>query len=89
MSDVDDANRLPGGAARGVLEYLTRSIVDDPDDVRIDVQSGRGLRLEVHVAPGDVGKVIGRRGRTAQALRTVTRAAAARDGGDVFVDIAD
>jgi predicted RNA-binding protein YlqC (UPF0109 family) len=47
------------------------------------------VRLSLKVGPGDVGRVIGRRGRTAQALRAVTRAAAARDGEEVFVDIVD
>jgi predicted RNA-binding protein YlqC (UPF0109 family) len=85
----DDANQLPGGRARTVLEYVARGIVDEPDDVHIEVLEGRSVRLELHVAPSDVGKVIGRRGRTAQALRAVTRAAAALDGGDASVDIAD
>ena len=54
------------------LEHLVRGIVDYPDDVRVDmVTSRRGRTLEVRVHPDDLGKVIGRRGRTAKALRTV------------------
>ena len=86
---TDEYNRIPGGTGRAVLEYLVRQLVDSPDDVVIEVAEGRPARLILHVAPGDVGRVIGRRGRTAQAIRAVTRAAAALEGGDVFVDIAD
>lgn len=88
----DPFNRLPGGKAKAVLEYLAREIVDEPDAVGVEVtggSDGQPVRLRVEVAPGDVGRLIGRRGRTAQAIRAVTRAAAARDGEEVFVDIAD
>lgn len=91
-SGGDPFNRLPGGRARAVLDYLARQIVDEPDVVEVESSGGddRGpVRLSLKVAPGDVGRVIGRRGRTAQAIRAVTRAAAARDGEEVFVDIAD
>ncbi|WP_462187775.1 MULTISPECIES: RNA-binding protein [unclassified Frankia] len=54
------------------LEHLVRGIVDHPDDVRVDLNNGRrGRTLEVRVHPEDLGKVIGRRGRTARELRTV------------------
>jgi hypothetical protein len=87
----DPFNRVPGGTARAVLEYLARQIVDEPDAVGVETSGGGGqpVRLRLEVAPDDVGRVIGRRGRTAQAIRAVTRAAAARDGEEVFVDIAD
>jgi uncharacterized protein len=88
----DPFNRAPGGRARAVLEFLARQIVDEPDAVGVETsagQPGQPVRLRLQVAPGDVGRVIGRRGRTAQAIRAVTRAAAARDGEEVFVDIAD
>lgn len=91
-SGVDPFNRLPGGRARAVLEYLARQIVDEPGAVEVDSMGGRSgdsVHLSLKVAPNDVGRVIGRRGRTAQAIRAVTRAAAARDGEEVFVDIAD
>jgi hypothetical protein len=88
----DPFNRIPGGTAKAVLEYLARQIVDEPDAVGVETTSsgnGQPVRLRLEVAPDDVGRVIGRRGRTAQAIRAVTRAAAARDGEEVFVDIAD
>jgi hypothetical protein len=72
--------------AQKVLEYLATSIVDAPDDVEVEVD---GNTLRLHVAPDDMGKVIGRRGRTAQAIRSVVRAAGAREGTDVNVDIVD
>ncbi len=75
---------------RELIEFLVRALVDDPDSVSIDVAQGRrGLSMRVSVAPDDMGRVIGRRGRTAQAIRTVVRAAAAREGMDVHVDIVD
>jgi len=87
---TDDDGDLDGGSAATVLEYLAQSIVDDPSAVDIEVEDGRGgPTLRLRVAPDDMGKVIGRRGRVAQAIRTVVRAAGARDGDDVKVDIVD
>jgi hypothetical protein len=61
------------------LEHLVKGIVDNPDDVVVAEKSGRrGTTLEVHVNPEDIGKVIGRNGRTAKALRTVVSALAGR-----------
>ncbi|MEZ5247776.1 MAG: KH domain-containing protein [Ilumatobacteraceae bacterium] len=58
---------------------MVRSVVDDPEAVRIEGAEGRHrVRLEVTVGPGDLGRVIGRRGRTAQSIRTLVRAAAVR-----------
>ena len=69
------------------LEHLVRGIVDHPDDVRVDlVDSRRGRRLEVRVHPDDLGKVIGRNGRTAKALRLVMNAVGGRG---VRVDVVD
>ena len=90
--DVSDdlGNRAPGGAARAVLEHAARSIVDEPDAVEIDVSEGRsGVLFSLRVSPSDMGRVIGRRGRVAQALRVLVRAAAAREGTDAVVDIVD
>lgn len=76
--------------AIAVLTHVVRSIVDDPEQVTVDASESRGkVRLEVRVGPGDLGRVIGRRGRTAQSIRTVVRAAATRDDVDVDVDFAD
>ena len=70
-----------------VLEHLVKGIVDNPDDVTVDMVSGRrGRTLEVRVAPDDLGKVIGRNGRTAKALRTVVTALGGRG---VRVDVVD
>jgi len=70
------------------LEHLVKGIVDHPDDVRIDaVSSARGEVLEVRVHPDDRGRVIGRGGRNAKALRTLVSALA--DGRRVRVDVAD
>lgn len=85
---TDEFNRIPGGRAKAVLEYLARHLVDEPEEVSVEVGDGSPVRLTLRVAPNDVGRVIGRRGRTAQALRAVTRAAASREGDEVFVDIA-
>ena len=64
--------------------------IDDPSLVIVDGAESRGrVRLEVRVGPGDLGRVIGRRGRTAQSIRTVVRAAATRDDVEVDVDFAD
>ncbi|MDO7869189.1 MULTISPECIES: RNA-binding protein [Nocardioides] len=71
------------------LEHLVRGIVDHPDDVTVrDKQLRRGSVLEVRVHPDDLGKVIGRSGRTASAFRTVISALAGRGGARVdFVDV--
>ena len=88
--DMDDGNRLVGSISRTVLEYVAKAIVDDPDSVVVDVDEGRGsISLRLNVSPDDMGRVIGRRGRTAQAIRTVVRAAAAKEGLDAHVDIVD
>jgi predicted RNA-binding protein YlqC (UPF0109 family) len=89
-ADEDAGNRVAGGTARSVLEHLARSIVDDPEGVAVEVSETRsGIHLALHVAQGDMGRIIGRRGRTAQALRTLVRAAAARDNQEASVDIVD
>lgn len=70
------------------LEHLVRGIVDSPDDVRVSSKSNRrGETLEVRVHQEDLGRVIGRQGRTARALRTVISALA--DGESVRVDVVD
>ena len=71
-----------------LIEYITRSLVENPDQVHISShRSGPNLYIEVTAAPGDVGRLIGRRGRTAQAIRAVARVAAARQGLRVTIDI--
>jgi predicted RNA-binding protein YlqC (UPF0109 family) len=85
-----DANRVPAATARDVCEYLVKAVVEEPDGVEVDVaERGRGTTIEVRVAPGDMGRVIGKRGRIAQSIRTVVRAAAVRDGATVDVDFVE
>jgi uncharacterized protein len=73
-----------------LLAELARRLVDDPDAVRVDeVERDGALVLQLHVAKDDVGKVIGRQGRIARALRTVVRAGAARSSHRVLVEIVD
>ena len=89
---VDDmaGNRVEGGTARAVLDYMTRSIATEPDAVVVETDdSGRTVRFRIHVAPGDMGRMIGRRGRVAQAIRTLVRVAASRDGVETNVDFVD
>jgi len=70
------------------LEHLVRGVVDNPDDVTVTSRSlRRGELLEVRVHPDDLGRVIGRQGRTARALRTVVSALSTR--GPVRVDVVD
>jgi uncharacterized protein len=90
VSQPEAAPKRRGALAIGVLEYLASQIVDDPDAVRVDVEEGPGgVTLRLHVAPDDMGKVIGKRGRVAQSIRTLVRAAGAREGIGVNVDIVD
>jgi uncharacterized protein len=90
---ADEGNRrseLDGGTPLAVLTYLARSLSNDPDSVVIETEERRGgLRLNLHVAPDDMGRVIGRRGRTAQAIRTLVNVAGAKDGIQASVDIVD
>lgn len=70
------------------LEHLVRGLVDNPDDIRVkDKDMRRGRMLEVRVHPDDIGKVIGRQGRTAQSLRTVIGALAG--GENIRIDFVD
>ena len=97
MSDVEatdtpeeDGNTVPAATATSVLDLLVTSLVDDPEAVRIDpIQQRDRVRLEVRVGPDDMGRVIGKRGRVANAIRTVVRAAAVRDGVDVDIEFED
>jgi hypothetical protein len=74
-----------------VLTHVVKSIVDDPNAVQVEGfdEGENKVLLEVRVGEGDLGRVIGRRGRTAMSIRNVVRAAAARDGVDVDVDFVD
>lgn len=75
-------------AARDLVEYVAKSLVDDPNAVRVDVVDDDGETvIELHVAEDDMGKVIGRNGSVAKALRTLLKVSAARDGVPVSLEI--
>jgi uncharacterized protein len=86
-----EGNRIVGGLPKGVLEYVARNIVDDPDGVFVETSERREgeVELRLHVSPADMGKVIGRRGRVAQALRQVVAAAGTKEGVRASLDIVD
>jgi predicted RNA-binding protein YlqC (UPF0109 family) len=86
-SGADSPSEVP----RELLEYLAEGLVDEPEKVSVEQFEGDGgtVVLELCVAPEDYGKVIGRGGRTAHALRTVVKAAATGEGCHVLVDIVD
>ena len=72
------------------MEYLARGLVDEPDAVRVEEIEREGATvIQLHVAKDDVGKVIGRQGRIARALRTIVRAGAARSSYRILVEIVD
>ena len=74
--------------AREVVEVIARALVDDPDAVRVTETDHRGMAvIELFVAPEDLGRVIGRQGRTASALRTLVAAAAEHAGGKATLEI--
>jgi len=88
--DDDAGNRVSGGTPLAVVTYLVNSIASDTEAVVINTEErGDSVRFRIHVAPEDMGRVIGRRGRVAQAIRTVVAAAGARDGVQTSVDIVD
>lgn len=71
-----------------LVEYLAKSLVDHPEDVHVnEVEGERTIILELSVSPVDMGKVIGKQGRIAKAIRTVVKAAAAKEGKKVSVEI--
>ena len=73
-----------------LLEFLARSLVDHPEQVRVEETETRdGVVLRLSVAKEDVGKVIGKQGRIARALRTVVKASAVKDGKQATVEIID
>ena len=73
-----------------LLLYLARSLVDEPDKVTVTEYEGDGETIyELRVAPGDMGKVIGRHGKIAKEIRTLMRSVAVRQGTRVSVDIVD
>ena len=83
--DSDAANPV-----RAVVEVVVRALVDKPDAVQVHESSRRGMTvLELTTAPGDMGKIIGRQGRTAAALRTLVAVTAEKHGERAQLDIRD
>jgi predicted RNA-binding protein YlqC (UPF0109 family) len=82
---------MPGESPRQLLEYLAEGLVDDPDAVAVEQfeEDDGTIVLELCVGAEDYGRIIGRGGRTAHALRTVVKAAAAGEGSHVLLDIVD
>ena len=76
---------------KDLIEFVARALVDDPDAVRVESYEDEDgtVVYELHVAEDDVGKVIGRNGRTVNALRTVVRACSVKQGRRVLVDVVD
>lgn len=71
-----------------MIEYLVKELVDEPEQVSVtEVPGDESTTYEVHVAPGDLGKVIGKQGRIANALRTVAKAVAMKDKKKVYLEI--
>jgi predicted RNA-binding protein YlqC (UPF0109 family) len=78
------------GSIRDVVEVLAKALTDRPDDVRVTESEHRGTTVvELYVAPGELGRVIGRQGRTAAALRTLASAAGEKVGKTVTLEIRD
>ena len=75
---------------KDLLEYLAKALVDNPDGVEVtSVEGERSIILQLRVDPDDVGKVIGKKGRIAQAMRTLIKASATKEGRNAIVEIID
>ncbi len=73
-----------------LVEYIAKSLVEDPSQVQVRVvENANALNLELHVAPGDMGRVIGKGGRVANAIRTLVRVAAVRQGKRATLEVVD
>ena len=81
---------MSDSGARAVVEVLARALTGRPDDVRVvESRHENTTLIELYVAPGDLGKVIGKQGRTAAALRTLASTAGEREGKQVTLEIRD
>jgi uncharacterized protein len=95
MAAADPSTRLGAGAGGGdpikaVVEVVARALVDHPDAVRVTENERRGMTVySLTTAPGDMGKIIGRQGRTAAALRTIVALTAEKHGKRAQLDIRD
>jgi predicted RNA-binding protein YlqC (UPF0109 family) len=93
---VDEGNERQDGqneraaTAVAALEFIAKSLAEDPSAVSVEVNERQGkVVLSLSVGPNDMGRIIGRRGRTAQAIRALVGAAGSRDGVTTSVDIVD
>jgi predicted RNA-binding protein YlqC (UPF0109 family) len=83
-------NRVQGERAKAAVEHIARHLVDDPEGVFVDASERRDtVALMIHASPGDLGRIIGKRGRVIQAVRQVARAAGSTEGVRVTVDVAE
>jgi predicted RNA-binding protein YlqC (UPF0109 family) len=93
LDNIVNENNAAGdnaATATAVLEFIATSLADDPSAVSVEVSERQGkVVLSLSVGPDDMGRIIGRRGRTAQAIRALVGAAGARDGVTTSVDIVD
>ena len=90
VEDDSAGNRVGGARARAAVEHIARHLVDDPDGVFVDAnERGGNVDLLVHASPGDLGRIIGRRGRVIQAVRQLARAAGSTEGVRVSVEVAE
>jgi len=81
---------MKGENLQGLVEFVAQSLVDQPTEVRVNQQQyGNSVRLELHVAKSDMGRVIGKRGRVANSIRTLLKVAAAREGNRADLDIVE
>jgi predicted RNA-binding protein YlqC (UPF0109 family) len=90
VSDAAETDATPPSPVRAVVEVVVRKLVDQPDAVQVRESDRRGMTiLELTTAPADMGKIIGRQGRTAAALRTLVSLTAERLGTRAQLDIRD
>ena len=81
---------MEGETLQGLVEFIARSLVDDPSEVKVNkYQRGSTIQLELNVSKEDMGRVIGKSGQVANAIRTLLKVAAAREGRQVNLDIVE
>lgn len=81
---------MKGENLQGLVEFVARSLVDEPSEVKVNqYRRGSTIQLELNVSKGDMGRVIGKSGQVANAMRTLLKVAAAREGNQVNLDIVE
>lgn len=90
MAEAPPVQEDGRGLVRATLEYLARSLVEHADEVHVEsVEGSRSIILQLRVHPDDMGRVIGKQGRTARAIRQVMKAAATKAGVNAIVEIVE